>query len=68
VWREELGGPEATIGWALEGERPVSGWKQRFEGGLLIWTDAVWAGEQDPGTAYLLYDDGTWEGMAARLP
>jgi DNA-binding beta-propeller fold protein YncE/photosystem II stability/assembly factor-like uncharacterized protein len=63
VWREELGGPEAAIGWALEGERPVDGWKQRFEGGLLIWTDAVLAGEE--GTAYLLYEDGTWEAVAA---
>ena len=68
VWREELGGPDAAIGWALEGERPVSGWKQRFEGGLLIWTDTVWAGAQGTGTAYLLYDDGTWEGLAAPLP
>jgi hypothetical protein len=68
VWREELGGPEATIGWALEGEHPVSGWKQRFERGLLIWTDAVPAGEEGPGTAYLLYKDGTWQAIAAPVP
>jgi len=68
VWREELGGPEAAIGWALEGERPVAGWMQRFEHGLLIWTDAVHTGEDGPGTAYLLYQDGRWEARAAPVP
>ena len=68
VWREELGGPEAAIGWALEGERPVGGWRQGFEGGLLIWTDAVPAGEEGPGTAYLLYKDETWQAIAAPVP
>ena len=68
VWREALGGPEAAIGWALEGERPVSGWRQRFDRGLLIWTDAVLAGEGEPGTAYLLYEDGTWAPLAAPSP
>jgi hypothetical protein len=68
VWREELGGPEAAIGWALEGERPVAGWRQRFEGGLLLWTDAVVAGEEGPGTAYLLYEEGTWQAIAAPVP
>jgi hypothetical protein len=68
VWRERLGGPEAEIGWALEGERPVAGWKQGFKGGLLIWTDAVLAGEEKPGTAYLLYEEGTWEPIGAPVP
>jgi hypothetical protein len=68
IWREELGGPEATIGWALEGERPVSGWRQRFDRGLLIWTDAIMAGEEGTGTAYLLYEDGTWQATAASRP
>ncbi|MFN2228664.1 MAG: hypothetical protein ACK2VA_02740 [Anaerolineae bacterium] len=65
VWRDHLGGPEAAIGWALENERPVAGWRQRFEGGLLVWTDAVPAGGASPGTAYLLYDDGTWQAEPA---
>ncbi|MFN2241495.1 MAG: hypothetical protein ACK2U2_04355 [Anaerolineae bacterium] len=65
VWRDQLGGPEATIGWALENERPVLGWRQRFDGGLLIWTDAVLAENEDQGTAYLLYDNGTWQAEPA---
>ena len=68
VWREELGGPEAAIGWALEGERPVFGWRQRFDHGLLIWTDAILAGEEAQGTAYLLYEDGTWQATSAPPP
>ena len=59
VWREQLGGPQAAIGWALEAERGVpDGWRQPFEGGLLVWTDAA------QGTAYLLYGDGTWQAVA----
>lgn len=68
VWREQLGGPEAAIGWALESERPVNGWQQRFERGLLIWTDAALEGEEGTGTAYLLYDDGTWQAVSAPAP
>jgi len=68
VWREELGGPEAAIGWALEGERPVFGWRQRFEHSLLFWTDAILAGEEGQGTAYLLYEDGTWQATSAPPP
>lgn len=68
VWREQLGGPQSAIGWALEGERSVSGWRQRFDHGLLVWTDATPAGAGEPGTAYLLYDDGTWQAFAAPAP
>ena len=68
VWRAQLGGTEAAIGWALEGERAVSGWRQRFDRGLLVWTDATVAGVTSPGTALLLYDDGTWQGIAAPAP
>jgi hypothetical protein len=68
VWREQLGGAQAAVGWALEGERPVDGWRQRFEWGLLVWTDAVLQGEDIAGSAYLLYDDGTWQAFPAAAP
>jgi hypothetical protein len=74
IWREDLGGAQAAIGWALEGERSVNGWQQEFDRGLLVWTDAATAGAQGqtsadrPGTAYLLYHDGTWEQLPAAAP
>jgi hypothetical protein len=68
VWREQLGGAQAAIGWALEGERRVDGWRQRFEGGLLVWTDAIQPGAEDIGTAYLLYDDGSWQSVSVPAP
>jgi photosystem II stability/assembly factor-like uncharacterized protein len=73
VWREQLGVPEAgasegTIGWATAAERAVDGWKQEFARGLLFWTDAVAEGSSAPGTAYLLYDDGTWQAIPAPGP
>jgi Sortilin, neurotensin receptor 3,/BNR/Asp-box repeat len=68
VWRDQLGGPQAAIGWALEDERAVNGWRQRFEHGLLVWTDAVLEEAKGAGTAYLLYDDGTWQAIAAFAP
>jgi photosystem II stability/assembly factor-like uncharacterized protein/DNA-binding beta-propeller fold protein YncE len=68
VWREQLGGPQAAIGWALEEERAVDGWRQRFERGLLYWTDATMEGTGVTGTAYLLYDDGTWQAVAMPMP
>lgn len=68
VWRDQLGGPRSVIGWALEGERPVDGWRQRFERGLLLWTDAVPGNSGDAGTAYLLYKDGTWGAVPAPRP
>jgi hypothetical protein len=64
VWREQLGGPNAEIGWALEGERGVDGWRQSFENGLLVWTDSILPGQTTPGAVYLLYDDGSWEAKA----
>jgi hypothetical protein len=52
----------------LENERPVLGWRQRFDRGLLIWTDTVLAEKEVQGTAYLLYDDGAWEAVSATMP
>jgi photosystem II stability/assembly factor-like uncharacterized protein len=68
VWREQLGGPEAAIGWALANERAVDGWRQQFDGGMLVWTDAVHKEASGSGTAYVLYGDGTWEAMAVPRP
>ena len=68
VWREQLGGPGASIGWALANERAVDGWKQLFDGGLLLWTDARQEGAPNSGTAYLLYNDSTWEAVAVPRP
>ncbi|MBC7248683.1 MAG: hypothetical protein H5T62_00220 [Anaerolineae bacterium] len=52
VWREQLGGPEAAIGWALEGERGYRGWWQPFAGGLML--------TGSDGTVYALCAEGTW--------
>jgi DNA-binding beta-propeller fold protein YncE/photosystem II stability/assembly factor-like uncharacterized protein len=68
VWREQLGGSQAAIGWALEGERPVTGWHQPFDGGSLIWTDAKLEGSEEVGAAYLLFQDGTWQAVSAPSP
>jgi hypothetical protein len=69
VWREQLGGPEAAIGWALENERAVAGWRQPFDNGLLVWIDAPGsAGAGTPGSLYLLDDSGTWQSVPAPPP
>lgn len=53
LWREELGGPDAPVGWALEPEQGYTGNVQPFEHGLMLWNplDEV---------VYVLWDDGTW--------
>lgn len=53
VWREELGGPEATIGWAVAQETDSETLVQPFDEGLML-ADAQ-------GAVYVLYADGTWE-------
>ncbi|MCL7454986.1 MAG: hypothetical protein M8467_18275, partial [Anaerolineae bacterium] len=68
IWREQLGGPQAAIGWALENERAVAGWRQPFEEGLLLWIDSPGAGTGGSGTANLLYTDGTWQAVPAPAP
>lgn len=64
VWREQLGGPKAAIGWAVENERPVEGWRQRFYHGRLYWTTAGQV-DRKTGTAFLLYEDHTWQAVPA---
>jgi hypothetical protein len=68
VWREKLGGPQSAIGWAVEDERPVDGWRQRFERSLLIWTDATPAGSDSAGSVYLLHSDATWQVIGVPSP
>ncbi len=53
VWREELGGPGAAVGWALAAEQGYVGAVQPFEHGLMLWNPLN-------GTVYLLWDDATW--------
>ena len=67
VWREQLGGPGAAVGWALENERAVAGWRQPFANGLLLWIDAP-ADATTPGFANLLHDDGTWQAVPTAAP
>ena len=53
LWREELGGPDAPVGWALAPEQGYVGNMQPFEHGLMLWNplDEV---------VYVLWDDFTW--------
>jgi uncharacterized protein with LGFP repeats len=53
VWWEELGGPDARVGWALAPEQGYVGEMQLFEHGLMLWNPL-------DGTTYVLLDDGVW--------
>ena len=53
VWREQLGGDEAGIGWALEPERGYKMLMQPFGGGEMF------LGPE--GAIFVLYTDGAWE-------
>jgi hypothetical protein len=58
LWREELGGPDALIGWALAPEEGYIGAVQPFVHGLMLWnplSDAI----------YVLWDDSTWKAYPA---
>ena len=53
VWREQLGGAEASIGWAKEAERSETITRQYFEKGqMMVGSD---------GVILVLHADGTWE-------
>lgn len=58
LWLEELGGPDALVGWALEPEQGYTGSLQSFEHGLMLWNpfDEV---------VYVLWDDFTWNSYPA---
>lgn len=53
VWRDHLGGPRASIGWAFAAEQPKELVVQRFAGGQMF------AGVGEP--AFILYAGGTWQ-------
>ena len=53
VWREQLGGQAAEIGWAREPERGHTALVQPFASGLLV--------RLEDGTTYALYADGVWQ-------
>ena len=57
VWREQLGGPSARLGWATTYERRVWAAVQSFEHGLIIRTDT--------GRVYVLRGNGTWASYRA---
>jgi hypothetical protein len=52
VWRENLDGPNATIGWGLEQERASIAVVQDFNGGSMIISDRF--------GLYVLYLSGRW--------
>jgi len=52
VWREQLGGVDAAIGWATETEGEIGGHFQQFERGLMLCNR--------DGTLFVLRDDKTW--------
>jgi hypothetical protein len=53
VWREQLGGPQASIGWALAEEQSHEMMVQLFASGQMFLGPG--------GEVYVLYADGTWE-------
>ncbi len=52
LWREQLGGPGAPIGWATSTERGFDGAVQSFQNGTLI--------RNDTGRIYVLNNNGSW--------
>lgn len=56
VWREQLGGPQSTLGWALAAEQRLVVIAQAFHSGLMI--------QGASGEVYILYSDMTWESRA----
>jgi hypothetical protein len=53
VWRDHLGGPQASIGWALAAEQAKELLVQSFASGRML------TGEDQP--VFALYADGTWQ-------
>jgi hypothetical protein len=57
VWREELDGPEAPVGWATAPEHSFASLVQLFTNGLLL--------QGESGVIYILYADGTWGSLSS---
>ncbi len=55
VWREQAGVRD-KISWATKEERGLNATWQAYQGGLMLWSDAL-------GT-FVLYNDGTWSRYA----
>ncbi len=53
LWREELGGADAPVGWALTPEQGYVGNLQPFEHGVMLWNPL-------DGAVYVLWEDGNW--------
>jgi hypothetical protein len=53
VWRELMGGPQASIGWAVGEERGLKLVTQAFTGGHLF--------TGPDGVVWVLYPNGQWE-------
>lgn len=51
VWREQLGGPKAALGWALEKEQGVEGQATDWEHGIVL---------RFGGEAFVLLEGGDW--------
>ena len=56
IWREQLGGPDARIGWALNKEDGFDNHLQDFEAGVMFTSRRLGA-----GVIVVLYGDGHWE-------
>lgn len=52
LWREQLGGPGASVGWATSTERGFDAAIQSFQNGTLI--------RNDTGRVYVLHNNGSW--------
>jgi hypothetical protein len=53
VWREQLGGAQSSLGWALTDERGYMILAQPFDGGQMF------LGPN--GGVFVLYDSGSWD-------
>lgn len=62
VWREQLGGTQARIGWATAEEQGFNTLIQSFTNGILF-NDGLLHME-----TYVLYSDGTWETVSLPWP
>ena len=57
AWREQYGGPDGPLGWAVEEEKTTDASWQLFERGIVVVTR--------PGDGLILYHDGrAWEGRS----